>query len=264
MRAVDDLSKLLTKAGLEILKIRKNWPELNMNIKQKEGAWDVVSAADHFVESKTVDFLQQHFPDDGINSEEGTFIDSASGFTWIIDPIDGTTNYLSGMDLFSISLGCVQGDLPVFGIIHYPVLGKTIYAIKSCGAFLNGKSLPQKQINKDLSDCLIVGEIEYKKECIFSRIRPFCRNMLIAGSFTGAALWLVENKIAGLFHTGASRYDIAAASIIAEEAGNVVSGIFEDRLDFSSKHIPIIMACNDNIHQALKGLLKKDESPHSL
>lgn len=247
--SLPSLTLLLEEAGREVLRIRQDWSGLE--VKKKEGYWDVVSAADKAVESLVVNYLRQQFPDHGINAEEGSLVSPKSDSTWIIDPIDGTSNFISGLDLFSISLGLVRGNSPYFGIIHFPVLGKTIYAHEGQGVYLNDKLLAQRPLVKDLSDCIVVGEICFGHERIYSSIRPFCRNMLITGSFTGAVLWLVESKIAGLFHTGASRYDIAAAIIIAKEAGNIVSGMYKDELDLTARKIPIIMARSDNVYRGL-------------
>lgn len=257
MNVVSKLAPLLEKAGREILQIRHDWSN-ELDTKHKEGTRDVVSIADHAVKRILVKFLRQYFPDHRVDTEEKTLTDLNSEPTWIVDPIDGTAMFLGKMDLFGISLGLVHNNLPIFGIIHYPALGKTLYAMKDRGVFMNGKLLPlPKPFNESLADSLVVAEFHRGSESVYPRIRPCCRNMIIGGSFTGDVLWFVENKIAGLFHTGATRYDLAAAVIISREAGFIVSGVFEDELDFNQKNISIIMARNNSIHLELRGLLRR-------
>ena len=247
------LRLLLEEVGCEILQIRRN--RFQLNVRQKEGLWDIVSVADHVVEDKIANFLRQHFPDHGIDSEEGCCVDSNSGFTWVVDPVDGTANFVSGMDLFGISLGLTYDNFPIFGIIHYPALGKMLWAVEGGGAFLNGVRLNTGPFQGELSEALINGDILREDINCYASILRCCRNVLVSGSHTGAALYLVEERIASIFHSGATKFDIVAAAVIAWEVGCVVSGIWDDGINFTKKRVPILMSRGKHIHDELRVVL---------
>lgn len=256
MLAVNSLTSLMTQIGKNILEMKRQWSL--MRIEEKEGFWDVVSAADKAVEETLVSNLRGEYPDHGIESEEGSLIRSSSDWNWIIDPIDGTANFVSGMDFFGISLGLKYRNKPYFGIITYPALGKTLWAVKRGGAFLNGVRLNTKPFQGKLSEAVINGDILREDVDCYPRILRHCRNVLVSGSYTIATLHLVEEGVASLFHNGATQFDVAAAIVIAWEAGCVVSGIWDDEIDLRKKRIPIIMSRGQYIHDELRGLLCRE------
>jgi myo-inositol-1(or 4)-monophosphatase len=110
---------------------------------ESKGHLDLVTRADREVERLIVRRLQEQFPDDGIAGEEGASTASRSGRTWVIDPIDGTFNYVRGSDQWSVSIGLFDGTRPVFGAVNLPAQGKLVLGGDATPAELNGQPLPQ-------------------------------------------------------------------------------------------------------------------------
>lgn len=107
-----------------------------------KGPLDLVTAADRAVEAMIVSRLRAAFPHDGILGEEGGMIPGASGRVWVIDPIDGTFNFVRGGPQWAVSIGLWQDGQPLAGIVHAPVLGLTLTGGAGHPATLNGKALP--------------------------------------------------------------------------------------------------------------------------
>jgi len=108
---------------------------------QSKGHLDLVTDADRDVERFIVDRLAAYFPDDGIVGEEGAAAPSRSGRTWVIDPIDGTFNFVRGSDQWSVSIGLFDGTRPSFGVVNLPAQGKLIAGGDGIPARLNGRAL---------------------------------------------------------------------------------------------------------------------------
>ncbi|WP_206629976.1 MULTISPECIES: inositol monophosphatase family protein [unclassified Mesorhizobium] len=109
---------------------------------ESKGYLDLVTQADREVERVIVDRLRASFPDDGIVGEEGSAARSRSGRTWVIDPIDGTLNFVRGSDQWSISIGLFDGRRPVFGVLNLPAQAKLVFGGVDVPPRLNGHLIP--------------------------------------------------------------------------------------------------------------------------
>lgn len=109
---------------------------------EAKGPLDLVTAADRDVERFICDALAQAFPEDGVFGEEGSAVTGRSGRTWVIDPIDGTFNFVRGSDGWGISIGLFENGRPVFGVVNMPVRGELFAGGGDMPASLNGKPLP--------------------------------------------------------------------------------------------------------------------------
>ncbi|MDO8557229.1 MAG: inositol monophosphatase family protein [Candidatus Jorgensenbacteria bacterium] len=254
--AISRLRLLLLDIGEKVLKMRKSGG--NMGIRIKTGVTDIVTRADNFSEEKIVSHIKKLYPGHRIRGEEkGVSVESNSEWEWIIDPIDGTSNYSGGMDFFGISVGLYRNGIGQLGMINYPALKKLVYAIKGEGAWMNGKRITiQRADKKALKDSLIAAGIMLSTAGKFERLQSHSRNIVMFGSFTCDTLLFLEEKIGANIHTGATPYDIAAARIIVREAGGVSSGIESAAINIDNEKIPIIFARSQKLAQELRELLR--------
>ena len=247
------IRSLFLGVGREILAIRQSG---NIDVQTKGDFRDIVTRADRRAEEMIVAHIKRFYPGHRIRGEEGTALKSNSEYEWIIDPIDGTTNFANGHDFFGISAGLYKNGVGQMGIMYFPALEKLAYGIKGDGAFINGKRVTVKRIAKGLRESLIAADLLPGTENLFSRLRTRAMYVLVGGSFTVAALWFIEGKIAAYLHTGATPYDVAAARIIVEEAGGIVSGIKDGGINLNQEKIPVIFSSSENITRELRELLK--------
>lgn len=243
---------LLYDIGEKVLAIRASG---DLSIKTKKDFADIVTRADILAEKMIVDHIKKFYPDHNIRGEEGTDVKSDSAYEWIIDPIDGTINFANGMDFWGISVGLYNHGVGQFGVMYFPVLEKLTYAIKGQGAFVNDKQVVLAKTDKTLKESLIAAGLIRGTDYLFSQLRANSRNVLVGGSFTAESLWLIEGKIDGYIHTGATPYDLAAARIIVEEAGGVSSGIRKDGINLNDEQIPIILAKSQGLVRELRDLI---------
>ena len=252
--ALASLKPVLEAIGKEVLAMRES-KDLAV---EKKGGYDanIVTRADKASEAALAAHIREHYPDHAIRGEEGTNTESESGYEWILDPIDGTFNYANGMDLFGISAALAKNGRAQMGVTYFPALKKTAWAIKNQGAWVNGERMNAGGTSKKLKDSLISVGLVKGTEHLFGELRKHSGNVLAGGSFVAEALWLTEGKIDTYIHTGATPFDIAAAQLIAEEAGCVASGIENDEIDLAKEKIPVIFAKSKDLLDEVRALVR--------
>ena len=248
------LGRVLKRAGAQALAIRNSG---ELMIETKRNFADLVTHADKFVEFMITAHIVARYPGHGICGEEGVNVASQSGYTWYIDPIDGTTNFAHGMDLFGISAGLWKDGNGVLGAMYFPALGKYARAIAGVGAWVNDASVRLGGKERKLNQSLIAAGLAEGSKHLYAPLRARTHNVLVGGSFTGEVLWLLEGKIDAYLHTGATQFDLAAASIIVEAAGGTVIGIDEDRIDITKKNISIILARTPGLAHEIRDFFKQ-------
>ena len=191
-----------------------------------KGAQDWLTEADGAVERLLSERLAQAYPADGFQGEEGGKVRSGT-LRWIVDPIDGTANFMRGSKRFCVSLGCLDGDVPVIGVIVAPAMGETFAAAVGKGATLNGVAIRAAETN-DLSRATV--------ELGWSQRRPREAFLALADRIiaAGAAPRLGGSGTLGLADVAAGRtdaycelhinlWDVAAALTVLAEAGAAIS-----------------------------------------
>ena len=201
---------------------------------------DLVTKTDKTVEEFLYNNLKKLFPDFLFIGEEGTALKAkkvtlTNAPTWIIDPLDGTTNFIHSFPIFGISIALVVNKEPVIGLIHFPLYNETYWGIKNKGSFKNGKKLPLiKNVSlKSLKECTIIAEygVDRTPEIIQKKLETL-KNLIsypIHGvrSFGCATyhLCLIASGIGDIFfEAGMHAWDIAAGSLIVKEAGGCSVG----------------------------------------
>jgi myo-inositol-1(or 4)-monophosphatase len=231
-----------------------------LQVSQK-GPGDFVSAADHRVEKTLLQELKKARPDFGFLFEEGGVIEGADpAYVWVIDPLDGTTNFLHSIPHFAISIGLVKNGEPIAGVIYQPLTDEMFWAEKGAGAWVNDRRL-RVSARRRLEDAVITTGIPHHGRPEPDRFMGQLRKVmdLTAGirRFGAASLdlaYVAAGRCDGFWEIGLKPWDIAAGMIIVREAGGYVS-------DFDGPHSPLqsgnLVAANDQLHMPLIALLRK-------
>jgi histidinol-phosphatase len=129
-----------------------------------KGDGSEVTAADHAAEAHMRAVIQERFPDDGMLGEEGTSAEGRSGRRWILDPIDGTRSFASGVPLYGILLALEVDGQPVLGCCHFPALGQTLVAATDAGAWFNGRQARVSRVDRLADARLVTSGLEYWRD----------------------------------------------------------------------------------------------------
>jgi len=200
-----------------------------MQIMEFKGAFDPVTKLDRESEQMITSRLKKAFPDHGILAEEGTAVQSKAGYCWIIDPLDGTTNYAHGLSAYAVSMGLTQDGKPVLGVIYAPQFDELFHAVAGGGAFCNDKPLHvSKEANLERG-FLATGEPYAVRKNLDAHLR-FFKNMvnrsLAIRRFGSASLDLCHvacGKYDGYWEAELKPWDAAAGILLVEEAGGKIS-----------------------------------------
>lgn len=199
-------------------------------IEQKDGFNNLVSYVDKEAERRLVDGLRAIFPAAGFITEEGTVAQaSRQEYTWIIDPLDGTTNFLHGLPLFSISLALVHQGKPVLGVIHDICRNDCYYAVQDDHAYCNDRPI-HTSVATYLSESLLATGFPYyhfeKREPYLEIIKEFLEKSHGVRRLGSAAIdmaFVACGRFEGFFEYNLNPWDVAAGAIIIEQAGGSVT-----------------------------------------
>lgn len=220
---------------------------------EKKGEIDLVTEADRGSESRLIDFISQHFPNDSILGEEGANIQGSSEFKWIIDPLDGTTNYSHNIPLYAISIGIenMKSGIIEGGLVALPALGDIYHSVKNQGAFKNNRRINVSQ-NNDLIESLTCTGFPYnrKEEMNFllntlGKFLNSTRGIRRTGAAALDLVWLAEGRFDIFYEINLNPWDVAAGICIIEEAGGKVSKLDGSKLEL---YKPEILATNSILH----------------
>lgn len=224
----DDLSQrfalaksLAAEAGQLALDYFNN--RQNLVIETKRDPQDVVSIADRNVESFIRDAVSRSFPADGFLGEEYGLTKGTSGFTWVVDPIDGTSPFVNGMPNWCVSIGIIWNEEPVVGVINAPVHREVYAAAKGQGATLNGETIkvdPTRTVQKAVTG---IGSNAYvtPEEIgrLISELHRRGGNLFRNGSGALMLAYVAAGRLVGYYEPYMHAWDCAAGFCLAQEAG---------------------------------------------
>lgn len=227
----------------------------------KKGAIDLVTEADIGSEKVIIDTIRAHFPTHAILAEESGMTQGDS-YCWIIDPLDGTTNYAHQLGLFGISIAfAVDSDISA-GIVLNPVTDELFAAVKGQGATLNGEPIHVSDTDSVSESLLVTGFPYNLKEQLpelmsrFTRCLRASQGVRRLGSAALDLCFVASGRFDGFWEQNLKPWDTAAGMLIAREAGSSVT-------DFSNKPFTVdcaqILATNGKIHKQLLSLLMKKD-----
>lgn len=202
-------------------------------ISSKSTAIDIATQMDHDSEKLIVDSLLSARKDDGILGEEGTQRPSSSGITWVIDPIDGTVNYLYALPGWSVSIAAKDAHGVVVGVVHAPTIASTWTAIRGGGAFFNGHPIHCNEpiaLNRALIGTGFAYDTDLRvgQGKVLASLLPQIRDIRRMGSAAVDICNVATGLYDGYFELGLKEWDLAAAALVASEAGALVSTDSQD------------------------------------
>ena len=227
---------------------------------RKKAAADFISFVDESSEKKIIDTIYASFPDHTVLAEEGGMVDKKSEYIWIIDPLDGTTNYLHSLPVFAISIALKHNDETILGVVYDPIHDDLFHAEQGKGTFLNDKSVQVSQTN-NLNESFIATGFPFKSKHrlkeysdVFNTIFNSCIGIRRMGAAAIDLAYIACGKFDGFWEIGLAPWDIAAGRILISEAGGMVTDFWNTK-DF--KDSSYILATNSSIHQELGDIIRE-------
>lgn len=246
-----DLLKLALESAIAAGRILMDRPSA-FEISTKSSAIDIATQMDQSAENLIVERIRSARPDDAIVGEEGAKVTGSSGIRWVIDPLDGTVNYLYELPGWCVSVAAKDENGSLVGVVHAPSLGMTWQAERGGGAFLNGKKIATSRV-AELDKALIATGFSYSREVrqgqaeAIKKLIPLCRDIRRLGAAAVDLCHIASGAVDGYFEVGLKEWDLAAGALIATEAGALVTGGESDDV--------MVIAANPKLHQLLQDFL---------
>ena len=240
-------------AAGELLLERFGGPALG--VESKSSTTDMVSEADRAAERFLLDRITAARPDDGVLGEEGANVAGESGLTWVVDPLDGTTNYLFGYPVWSVSVACEDAEGAVAGVVHDPIRGETFAAARGAGATLNGRPA-RTRAPRGLDRALVGTGFAYDpgdrglQARVLTHLLPRVRDVRRTGSAALDLAWVACGRLDGFYEWGIKHWDRAAGMLLVAEAGGGVS-VFDPGGGLE----PCVVAAAADQHDPLRDLV---------
>jgi len=231
---------------------------------EHKGEVDLVTAADRAAEKKMVELLRERFPDDDILAEEGDYGQRSKQRCWVLDPLDGTTNFAHGFPWFAVSLGLLCGEQLVAGVVYNPCYGELYRAEIGAGAYLNDRKLKISTTGQ-LDQALLATGFPYdrKRSALnnydhfvhFQQEAQACRR---PGAASLDLACVAAGRFDGYWEMKLKPWDTAAGALLVSEAGGRISNFSGGDFDLFS---PQVVASNGRIHEAMLKVLALGKSP---
>lgn len=221
----------------------------------KTSATDLVSEVDRSSERLVVGSIRAERPHDAILAEEGTADHGTSGWRWVIDPLDGTVNYLYGLPPFAVSIAVERDGRPEVAAVVDPVHSETFAAVRGGGATLNGEPIHVSD-RIELALALVGTGFSYEAErrcrqaAVLTSVLPAVRDIRRAGAASVDLCWVACGRLDGYYEQGLQPWDFAAGALVASEAGATVGD-----LDGGPPSSAFTMAAAPSLYDPLRKLL---------
>ena len=202
--------------------------------------------------------IEKKYPLHSILTEEGGYIDKGSEYLWIVDPIDGTSNFASGNPLFSVSIALMKEKQLLLGAIYAPAINEFYFAKRNTGAYLNGKRIHVSSISKlkraYMYQCEGAEKNRKKTIKLVKLLYPKVLDIRKLGSASIEAAWVALGRGDAYVTTSEEAWDVAAAVLLVEEAGGKVT-------DFKGKkwrpRRTNLVFSNKKLHKQILNIIKK-------
>lgn len=255
-----DFIDIAVKAAKQAGKVHKRYFQSDIEIKTKTSSYDLLTIADTESERAAVSIIKKHFPDHNILAEEKKYEKTGSEFTWIIDPLDGTNNFASGLPIFCASVALAKKDEVIAGAIYDVTRDELFFAQKNKGAFLNDKKISVDKI-KNLEEAILITGFYYdrgkKMSNCLKNVERFLRIPTRGLRRLGAAAldlcYIASGRSSGFWEFCLNPWDFCAGKLIVEEAGGKVTDNKAKPLNIFDE--TYIVASNGKIHQAMLKIL---------
>jgi len=253
-----DYKKIATKAARQGGKILKN-NFFDLNNVEGKGEHDIVTQTDIESEKTIIKIIKKFFPEHTIIAEESGTQSIGSNYVWYIDPLDGTSNFITGNPYFSISIALAYKNEIILGVVFNPILNELYTAEKNKGAFLNNKKLSVSK-NKNLSGAILASAYSADENDIKQGLKTIetlalnSRKTVINFSPALDLCNIARGRIDGLIDNGTTPEDHAAGSLILLEAGGKIQNFESNNWNVAGKGI---IASNGYLQNFIVDLIRK-------
>ncbi len=248
--------KAALKAGRYILSRRDTVKEISM----KKGITDLVTDVDKKSESMIIKMIKNDFPGHSILAEESGEDRGSGDYLWVVDPLDGTTNFAHSLPIFCVSIGLMYKKEVVVGVVYDPNMDELFSAEKGKGAFLNGKKISVSE-NKTINTSLISTGFAYdltKKEDNLQKFRLILRKAQAVRRPGSAAIdlcYVACGRFDAFWEAHLSPWDTAAGQLLVKEAGGRISKFGNESYNIFDKEL---LASNGLVHEEIVRVFNQD------
>jgi myo-inositol-1(or 4)-monophosphatase len=226
----------------------------------KRNPTDLVTRADRLSEEIIVGLLRKRFPDHGVLGEEGTLYEGKE-YRWIIDPVDGTTNFTHGVPLFAVSIGLEYRGQLVAGVVFHPPMNELFYADRGRGAFLRASGTDQELAVSAIAavdEAVVATGLPYdirdtgSNVANINRLVRAAREVRILGAAALHLAYVAAGRIEAFWEPALNPWDLAAGALLVEEAGGRLSHMSGGPFRVDCRDL---LATNGRVHEQMVGLL---------
>jgi len=234
-----------------------------LEVSTKSTPTDVVTDMDRTSERMLVERILTRFPGDGLLGEEGTERQGTSGVRWVVDPLDGTVNYLYGLPVWAVSVGVEHHGRAVAGAVVVPVLGESFVAWRGGGAWRlrEGNVVPICASKVESLQSALIGTgfgydstVRAWQGQLAATVLPHVRDIRRAGAAAVDLCLVASGSLDGYYETGLQPWDLCAGGLIAAEAGAIVTGLYG-----AAEGVRDVVAAGPRLHAALSDLLERND-----
>lgn len=232
----------------------------NFEIELKGSVTNLVTEIDKKSEQVIIDFIKKNFNNHSVLAEESGYSKESSEYVWVIDPIDGTTNFAHGLPIFSVSVGLQKNGETICGAVYDVMRDAMYFAELNSGSYLNGKKITVNA-NADLSRSVLVTGFPYdiaeNPNNAVEKFSAFLKKSRAIRRLGSAAIdfcYVAQGVFEGFWEVSLNPWDICAGKLLVEEAGGIVTDFNGNSIDIFSKQI---LATNKLVHQEMLEILQK-------
>jgi len=244
------------KAGAKLLKEYNHFDRTKVKLKAHH---EILTKADLASEKIIISEIKKNFPEHRILSEEAGMNKKKSDYLWVVDPLDGTTNFSMHNPLWSVSIGLSYKNKIILGIVYAPFLGELYIAAKGQGAKMNGKKI---KVSKNIKTDKVLNTFCHARDDYYVRqaIKYFsyqklhgldCRQL---GSAAIEMAFVASGRVESIMIPGANSWDVAAGALMVREAGGKVTDFSGQEWNLQSKNI---LASNGKVHGEILKIINK-------
>ena len=219
---------------------------------------DLVTASDRKSEEIIFKIIRDRYPTHRILSEESPPIETDSEYRWVVDPIDGTTNFAHKIPLFCVSIGLEKNDELIAGVLYDPMRDELFSAARGTGAYLNNTKISVSSAST-LKRSVVMAGFPYKEKALDDYMQMFrstsqqCQGLRRLGSAALALAYVAAGRIDGFWTLNINYWDVAAGLMLIEEAGGVITNLAGGERSSSDREL---LTSNRHIHQELIEMLE--------
>ena len=255
-----EILELAVSIALEVGKIQRDRYDEPHTIETKSSPIDLVTEVDQLSEKRVLERLDAARPDDAVLTEESAGRDGSSGLRWIVDPLDGTTNYAHGFPHFAVSIGVERDGVREVGVVYDAMKEELFTATRGGGAFLNGRPI-HVSTETELRGALLatgfaydVHDAEVDNLEYFSRFIKRAQAVRRAGSAALDLAYVACGRFDGFWELSLHPWDVAAGILIIEEAGGRVTDLYGGTPDPSGQ---TCVATNGPLHETMLDVIRQ-------